>query len=235
MLFSALQEARLLRRYKRFLVDVALPGGQEVTVHCPNTGAMTGCATPGARVWLSSSDSKTRKYRYTWELVETAQGIACVHSARANKVVQEACSRALIPALQAYSDIQTEVKYAKGSRVDLLLRGALGQAFIEVKAVTLAAPDGVGLFPDAVSERARKHLSDLSQVCQAEHTRAILFYCVLHNGIKKVSVAGDIDPRYRHALIAAQAAGVEVLAWRAEVTTQGMQLAAPLPFSVDPV
>ena len=81
MEFSTLQEATLLRRYKRFLADVELPGGEVITVHCPNTGAMTGCAEPGSRVWLSFSDAKTRKYPHTWELVETATGMACIHSA----------------------------------------------------------------------------------------------------------------------------------------------------------
>ena len=235
MKFDALQEATLIRRYKRFLADVELPGGEVITVHCPNTGAMTGCAEPGSRVWLSVSDSKTRKYPHTWELVETAQGIACVHSARANKVVRESFAASSIPGFESYPDIQSEVKYGKGSRVDLLLRGERGQVFIEVKSVTLCRPDGVGLFPDAVSERGRKHLMELARVAQEDSTRAVLFYCVFHNGIDHVSVAGDIDPGYRSAFIEAQAAGVEVLAWQAHVDSQGMKLIAPLPFSVDPL
>ena len=85
-----LQRGTLQRRYKRFLADVLLDSGETLTVHCPNTGAMTGCAEPGSPVWLSRSDSKTRKYPHTWELVETAAGLACIHSARANKVVLEA-------------------------------------------------------------------------------------------------------------------------------------------------
>ena len=84
MELPALIEGRLLRRYKRFLADVELPGGEVLTVHCPNTGAMTGCTPAGARVWLSRSDSRTRKYPHTWELVETEAGLACIHSARAN-------------------------------------------------------------------------------------------------------------------------------------------------------
>ena len=90
MRFGELIQGRLLRRYKRFLADVELPGGEVITVHCPNTGAMTGCVEPGARVWLSTSASKTRKYPHTWELIETGRGMACIHSARANEVVREA-------------------------------------------------------------------------------------------------------------------------------------------------
>lgn len=234
MEFEALQEATLLRRYKRFLADVELPGGEVITVHCPNTGAMTGCAEPGSRVWLSVSTAKTRKYAHTWELVETAAGMACIHSARANKVVREAFTSGLIPGFESYSDIQAEVKYGQGSRIDLLLQGADGKVLVEVKSVTLCTPAGHGLFPDAVSERGRKHLLELQLAGAEKHTRAVMFFCAFHNGIESVSTAGQIDPRYRAALQEAQAAGVEVLAWRAQVSLQGMDLVAPLPFTVDP-
>ena len=70
-----------------FLADVEMPGGGVITVHCPNTGAMTGCAQPGRRYGYPQS-GKTRKYPHTWELVETASGLACIHSARANQVVR---------------------------------------------------------------------------------------------------------------------------------------------------
>jgi sugar fermentation stimulation protein A len=233
MEFSTLQEATLLRRYKRFLADVELPGGEVITVHCPNTGAMTGCAEPGSRVWLSFSDSKTRKYPHSWELVETATGIACIHSARANQVVREAFVAGQIPGFEAYPSIRPEVKYGQGSRIDLLLEGAPGQVYVEVKSVTLCTGDGRGLFPDAVSERGRKHLQELQRVVAESGTRAVLFFCVLHSGIDTVSAAGEIDPRYRDALVEAQAAGVEVLAWRAQVSPQGMALQQTLPFSID--
>ena len=92
-----LVEARLVRRYKRFLADVTLADGTELTVHCPNTGAMTGCAEEGSCVWLSRSDSASRKYAYTWELAQTADGTVCVHSARANRVIREALRMGLCP------------------------------------------------------------------------------------------------------------------------------------------
>jgi sugar fermentation stimulation protein A len=226
-------EGRLLRRYKRFLADVELPGGEIITVHCPNTGAMTGCAEAGSRVWLSVSDSKTRKYPHTWELVETANGMACIHSAKANQVVREAFAAGLIPGFDAYPDIRREVKYGQGSRVDLLLEGESGRVFVEVKSVTLCRDGGIGQFPDAVSERGRKHIKALQGVLAAD-TRAVLFFCVFHSGIAGVSVAGGIDPLYRETLGEALAAGVEVLAWRAQVSPQGIELRQALPFSLDP-
>ena len=234
MKFHALQEATLLRRYKRFLADVEFPGGVVHTVHCPNTGAMTGCAEPGSKVWLSLSDSPSRKYPYTWELVDTGMGLACIHSARANVLVRDAFVSGCITGFAGYPDIRTEVKYGDGSRIDLLLRGPAGTVFVEVKSVTLCREGGLGLFPDAVSERGRRHLQELVRVVRDNDTRAVLFYCVLHTGVEHVSVAGDIDARYRDAMLEALAAGVEVLAWRARVDLAGMELATPLPFSIDP-
>ncbi|MDH4039320.1 MAG: DNA/RNA nuclease SfsA [Gammaproteobacteria bacterium] len=233
MRFDRLLQGRLLRRYKRFLADVEMPGGQVVTAHCPNTGAMTGCAEPGSRVWLSTSAVKTRKYPHTWELVETASGMACIHSARANTVVREAFAAALLPGFEGYKDIRAEVKYGQGSRADLLLQGPAGRVYVEVKSVTLCRGKGQGAFPDAVSERGRKHLGELRSVL-APDTRAVLFFCVFHTGVNAVSAAGDIDPAYRDALADAQAAGVEVLAWGADISTAGINLARALPFTLDP-
>ncbi len=233
MRFGSLQQGRLRRRYKRFLADVELPGGEILTAHCPNTGAMTGCVEEGAPVWLSRSDDPKRKYPHTWELVATSRGMACIHSALANKVVGEAFEAGRIPGFSAYPEIRREVKYGDGSRADLLLSGPAGRVFVEVKSVTLCREGGQGLFPDAVSERGRKHLRELQGVLEAG-TRSVLFFCVFHAGIERVSAAGDIDPAYRDTLAAAQAAGVEVLAWSAAVSPQGLALERALPFSVDP-
>ncbi len=230
---SELIEAKLLRRYKRFLADVELPDGQQITVHCPNTGAMTGCAEPGSRVWLSVSASKTRKYPHTWELVETTRGMACIHSARANKVVKQAFEQGVIPGFAAYPTISSEVKYGSNSRADLLLEGTPGRIYVEVKSVTLCADSGQGLFPDAVSERGRKHLLELESVVD-DTTRAIMFFCAMHGGVERVSAAGEIDPRYRDTLASVIEQGVEVMAWGARVTQEGVVLERPLPFSVDP-
>lgn len=231
---SELKEGRLIRRYKRFLADVELVNGEVITVHCPNTGAMTGCAEEGSRVWLSHSDSKTRKYPHTWELVETANGMACVHSARANKLVNEAFSSGLVPGFSAYPEIRREVKYGQGSRADLLLQGPQGRVFVEVKSVTLCLEGGQGLFPDAVSDRGRRHLQELRDVLDRD-TRAIMFFCAMHEGIDRVSAAGEIDPRYRDTLAEVVEQGVEVLAWGATVSPATLALARPLDFSVDPL
>jgi len=230
---AELVEGILLRRYKRFLADVELADGRQITAHCPNTGAMTGCAEPGSRVWLSVSTAKTRKYPHTWELVETPKGMACIHSAKANRVVRTAFEAGLIPGFDDYSGIRSEVKYGNNSRADLLLEGPAGRVFVEVKSVTLCVDHGQGLFPDAVSDRGRKHLKELAAILD-DRTRAIMFYCAYHEGISRVSAAGEIDPRYRDTLEAVMEEGVEVLVWGADVSPREMVLARPLPFSLDP-
>jgi len=233
MQLSPLREGRLLRRYKRFLADVELPGGEVLTAHCPNTGAMTGCAEEGAAVWLSHTDDPKRKYAHTWELVATSRGMVCIHSALANRVVREAFEAGRIPGFSGYPEVRSEVKYGAGSRADLLLVGSAGRVFVEVKSVTLCGDGGQGLFPDAVSVRGRKHLLELQEVLDSE-TRSVLFFCVFHAGIDRVSAAAGIDPAYRETLARAQAAGVEVLAWRAAVTPATLLLEQPLPFTLDP-
>lgn len=223
-------QAKLLRRYKRFLADVELQDGTVLTVHCPNTGAMTGCAEQGWNVWLSKSDSPKRKYPYTWELVETDRGLACVHASLANKVVALALGNAEVPELVNYSEIKAEVTYGnEGSRADFLLKEGVAQCFVEVKSVTLLREGGVGAFPDAVSQRGSKHLRELSAM-KAQGHRAVLFFCVLHSGIHQVSVADDIDLVYGQMLSEAVAAGVEVLAYGCDIDHFGIQLSHRIEF-----
>jgi sugar fermentation stimulation protein A len=233
MQFEALREARLIRRYKRFLADVELPGGETLTVHCPNTGAMTGCAEPGSRVWLSHSASASRKYAHTWELVESPAGRICVHSVLANRVVDEAIERGLLPGLEAYPRRAREVPVSPGTRADLVLEGEAGRVVIEVKSVTLARGDGWGAFPDAVSARGRRHLETLASLL-APQTRSLLVFCAMHEGVERVCPAADIDPAYAGALCRAMDAGVEVLALGCAVSPAGVVAERRLPFAVEP-
>ncbi len=138
-----------------------------------------------------------------------------------------------IPGFEAYPQIRSEVKYGQGSRADLLLEGPDNRAFVEVKSVTLSQVGGQGLFPDAVSARGRKHLQELQAIC-ASDTRAVMLFCVLHQGITRVSCARDIDPHYREAMQEAIAGGVEVMAWGAQISLESIELTHALPFSIDP-
>ncbi len=231
----ALQPAELIRRYKRFLADVRLPDGQELTVHCPNTGSMRHCAEPGSRIWYSTSDNPKRKYPHTWELVELnlqepkVQGIACIHSNKANTLVREGIENGLIQELQGYATLATEIKYGReNSRIDLLLSDReKPDCYIEVKSVTLAMGDGLGLFPDAVSARGSKHLRELIEVARGG-ARAVLLFCVQHSAINRVAPARAIDPAYADTLEEARQNGVEILAYGAELSPEAVVLSRKL-------
>ncbi|WP_421868922.1 DNA/RNA nuclease SfsA [Motiliproteus sp.] len=232
-----LQPARLLKRYKRFLADIELADGSQMTLHCPNTGSMRNCAEPGSRVWFRDSQNPKRKYPCTWELVE-AEGkyLASVNTARANDLVEEAIAHDRIAALKGYPLRRREVKYgAENSRIDLLLsQHPQGRAdcYVEVKQVTLLQEGGVGRFPDAVTERGRKHLRELEQMV-AQGYRAVLLFCVPHTGIESVEPADQIDPAYGQALRQAQQAGVELLAYQAEISPERIELVRQLPVRLD--
>lgn len=221
--------ARLIRRYKRFLADVLLESGEEVTVHCPNTGAMTGCIEEGASIWLSLSDNPKRKYPMTWELIERSSGERiCVHSARANAVVEAAIEDGTLAELQGYSHIQREVKVAEGTRADFVLTGP-GRCVVEVKSVTLGLGQGYGAFPDAVSDRANRHLEELISLVE-QGDRGVLILLAMHTGIDKIGPADGIDPRYGETLRRAMQLGVEVLAYGCEVSAEGVKATRALPF-----
>jgi len=227
-----LQPATLIRRYKRFLADVVLPGGEEITVHTPNTGAMTGCAEPGSTVFLREVNNPKRKYRYSWEATENLAGVMVgVHTGITNTLVHEAIGSGVVAELQGYPTIRQEVKYGEeGSRIDLLLQGhADGRdCFVEIKNVTTCDEEGYGYFPDAVSVRASKHLRELmGMVSQGQ--RAVIFFCVQRGDVTAVRPADQVDPRYGETLRQAIAAGVEAIAYRARVTPCEVVLEQALP------
>lgn len=225
----------LVQRYKRFLADIDLEDGHRITAHCPNTGSMLNCKAPGSAVWVTHNPDPKRKLAYTWELVETAPGVlACINTARPNRLVEEAVAAGTIPGLADYREIRREVRYGQEkSRIDLLLQGhdSRPDAWVEVKNVTLG--EGIqGYFPDAVTTRGQKHLRELSALA-GEGQRAVLMFCVCHTGVTSVRPADHIDADYGRLLREAVAAGVEVMAWQADMSAQGMRLVRELPVSLD--
>ncbi len=231
MKFAAnLVEGRLIRRYKRFLADVQLQDAGVVTAACPNTGSMMGCCEAGSRVWLSESDKATRKYRHTWEIVEVGQVMVGINTGLPNALVAEAIGNGTITELAGYSSVRREVAYGEeGSRVDLVLEASRKKAcYVEVKNVTAAASKGVALFPDCVSERGTRHLRELMRL-KAQGLRPVQLYCVQRGDVREVRPADGIDFEYGKTLREAIAAGVEVLAYRATVTTRQIRLAERIP------
>ncbi|MDE2236040.1 MAG: DNA/RNA nuclease SfsA [Gammaproteobacteria bacterium] len=223
---TPLQEARLLRRYQRFLADMQFPDGHRDTVHCPNTGAMLGCDQAGSQVWVSRVNKPSRKYPWTWELVRPENGpLVGIHTGRSNRLVQEAILTGVLEELQGYARLQAEVPAAPGYRADFWLSGHVSKpdCFLEVKNVTAAVDQGVAIFPDAVSARASRHLHELLEKVR-NGNRAVLCYCVQRDDVREVRAADAIDPEYGKMLRAALHQGVEVCAYAANVTTEELLL-----------
>ena len=232
---SKLIHGRLLKRYKRFLADVELVGGETITTTVPNTGSMMGLATPGLGVWLSVNNSPTRKYRHTLELVEVPgeagrpPALVGINTGHPNRIVRDAIGEGVVDPLAGYASLRSEVKYGVNSRIDILLEDPVrGLCYVEVKNVHLSRVPGLAEFPDSVTARGAKHLAELSAMVEAGH-RAVMVYLVQRGDVAAFSLAGDLDPAYVAAFKAAQAAGVEALVCRCTVTTEGIAVADLIP------
>lgn len=217
-------EATLLKRYKRFLADIKFETGEVTTAHCPNTGSMETCYQPGGKILVSPSDNPARKLKWTWELTKTPLGYIGVNTSRPNQLVVEAIHSGLIQSLKGYQDIKTEVAYGEQkSRIDILLSNP-SKCFIEVKNATLLDIDrNLILFPDSVTTRGQKHLSELTLEVQKGH-RAIIFFVVNRPDGHAFSIAKEIDPLYAKLMKNALDHGVEIMAWRTKASEFGISL-----------
>lgn len=234
---SPLIPGRLIQRYKRFLADVALDGGEVVTAHVPNSGSMMGVDAPGSAVWLSRSDNPKRKLAHTLELIEADGGLVGVNTAHPNALVADAIMAGLIPELAGYERLRREVKYGRNSRVDILLESAgRPPAYVEVKNVHLRRPDrrdGLAAeFPDCPTARGAKHLEELAAMVE-QGCRAVMVYLVQRMDCTHFRVAGDIDPAYDAGLRRALARGVEAVCWACTLTPEMIDLHRPLPLRLD--
>jgi len=227
----ALIPATLIKRYKRFLADVRLDNGEELTVHTPNTGSMLGCAEPGTRIWLRDSANPQRKYRYSWEIASTPAGVAIgINTHLANQLVREAVESAVLTRLQGYDSIRNEVKYgSRNSRIDLKLSApSRPDCYVEVKNVTAVVQTDTAMFPDAPSERGRKHLQELMEVVQAGE-RAMMVFNIQRDDAQRFRPADEIDPAYGELLREAMQTGVEIEACVAKVTPDEIRIYRTVP------
>ncbi len=231
---STLQSGRLVKRYKRFLADIVLNTGEAITAHCANPGSMMGVAPPDAPVWVSKSESKTRKLPYSWELVEVDGGLIAINTNNPNKIGAEAIENGVIGDLSGYGSLRREVKYGEKSRIDILLEDGKDErpCYVEIKNVHLMRTAGLAEFPDSVTSRGAKHLSELSAMV-AKGARAVMLYIVQRSDCEALSPAADLDPAYARALHAAVGAGVETLCYDCDVTTSGVRLRRALPIILE--
>jgi len=231
---TPLTKGRLLRRYKRFLADIMLDGGEEITAHCANPGSMMGLAEPGSEVWLSPNTNPKAKLDWRWELVRTTgDHLVCINTAHPNRIGEEAIGDGAIPELAGYASLRREVKYGQNSRIDILLEDdARPPCYVEIKSVTLHRPLGghasAAEFPDAVTKRGAKHLGELADMVDTG-ARAVMLYLAQRNDCDHFRIAADIDPAYAAAMAEARARGVEALCYACDITPEGIWIDRPLP------
>ena len=225
-------EGTLLRRYKRFLADVRLTNGEEVTVHCANPGSMMGCSEPGSKVLISEHNDPRRKLKHQLEIIYAGRTPVGIHTGRPSTVVGEAIERGKIQELAGYATLRRDVRFGRDKRIDLLLEGnGLRSCYIEVENVTLAR-ESVAYFPDAVNERGPKRMCDLTDIVR-EGNRAVIMFVAQRSDVQSFKPADHIDAEFGQALRDAIARGVEPVCYRAKVTRRGIELDQRLPVEME--
>ncbi len=222
----------LVQRYKRFLADIRLENGEVVTAHCPNSGSMMGCNLPGSPVRISRASNPKRKLAYTWELIHVGTTWVGINTLRTNRIVEEALKENRIAELNDAQYLRREVPIGNRSRADFLLRKDEKFIYIEVKNVTLVE-DGIAYFPDAVTERGRKHLYELIQVVEQGH-RGVIFFMIHREDATLFRPADHIDAKYGEALREAVEKGVELMVYDTHVNETEVRLRQSVKWDLGP-
>jgi len=233
---GTLIEGRLIRRYHRFLSDVNL-GGEVVVAHCVNSGRMEGLVVKDARVWLSKN-KPGGKLAYTWQMIELDGVKIGANTALPNSLVQamlraqydeSGAPKNVTPWFAKAKRAQFEVAYGAHSRVDAVLHEDDGEMnLVEVKNVHLVYPDGGAYFPDSVSERAAKHMRELTAHVK-EGGRATVLFVIQHPGAKFIRPSDVHDSEFAKAAREAGATGVRFIALVFRPTDEGVEFEREVP------
>ena len=222
MLFHNLITGTFIKRYKRFFVDI-LYKNKKITAHCPNSGSMLGLLNKGNNVWFSSSDNKKRKLKYTLEIIQQEKNLVGVNTHLTNKIIKEALLEKKIPELKNISSIKSESVFDKNTRFDFFLKNNNKKIFLEVKNVTLSRNKGLAEFPDARTERGKKHLMKLVEA-QKKGFDSFIIYLVQRNDCENFKIAADIDPEYKKAYDYAKKNKVKILCYDCQINNQEVKL-----------
>lgn len=230
-----LVKAIFRNRANRFIVEAEL-NGEIVRAHLPNTGRCKELLIDGATVYLKPSDNPNRKTKYSLYLVENNGALVAMFSQQANKIVFDAIKNKKIKELSGYSILESE-KTIGNSRIDIYLANEdssnegsnasdsakiIDETYVEVKSVTLIK-DGVAQFPDAPTERGRKHLEELISL-KKEGIRAVVFFLIEHPNGNSFRPNWENDPKFSETLKKAYSEGVEILVYKTENTLESIEL-----------
>jgi sugar fermentation stimulation protein A len=228
--FEKLIKGKLIKRYKRFLADIILENGEEITAHVPNSGAMTSCIEENCDVWVTFHDNPKRKLKYTLELTKMGKELICTNTGVANKIAIEAIENTTIKELQGYSSLKPEQKYGEKSRIDILLENENQKCYVEVKSVSLKIEDNLA-FPDAVTTRGTKHLNELKTMVEQGH-RAVMLYVIQRTDNLPFRLACEIDKKYCEAFKEVTKQGVEVLVYQSNINFDKIFIDKKIAFDI---
>ena len=217
-----LLQGTLIKRYKRFFVDINYKN-KVITGHCPNTGSMMGLLDKGNKVWFSKSDDKKRKLKYTLQIIEINKQKIGINTLLTNKIVHEALKFKKIDALSKFNDIKNEVKFTENTRFDFLLKREEEKCFLEVKNVTLSRSNNIAEFPDAVTLRGTKHLNELINAKKKGY-QAYMLYLIQMEGCNSFKIAKDIDQKYKFMFDEALKNGVKILCYDCKLNNEEIKL-----------
>ena len=215
---KSLIKGKLIKRYKRFFVDVKLDK-EIVTAHCPNTGSMKGLLDPENDVYLQSNNDSKKKLKYGLQIIKAKKNLVGVNTHLANKIVFHALSNNLIKELKNNNSIKPEVFFNKETRFDFLVEKNNQKSFVEVKNVTLFRDKKTAEFPDAITSRGSKHLLTLIDAIKKGYKSYLLFLVQIQN-MEYFKIAKDIDSEYYKNYIIAKKAGVNFLAYRCDISSK---------------
>ena len=228
---STLIKGTLVKKYRRFIVDIRLEDGTVVTAHCPTMGVMQGISEPGHQVMLSDSGLETRRNKLTWELVDINGTWVGVNSALPLKVLVESIEEKLIPSLTGFTEIQVDATYGHHNKIDVMLLGMEHNCFINAFHVSWVEKD-IALFPDVPSPRMVKSIQQLTEIAPQGH-RAVAFFLVQRSDCSLFKPAEEVDKIFLKTMLAAQSAGVEIMVYQAQITPEAITLGKPLPYSLE--
>jgi len=223
-----LLQGALIKRYKRFFVDIKYKN-KIITAHCPNSGSMMGLLDRGNKAWFSLSDNPKRKLKYTLEMIEVKNKKVGINTLLTNKIVLEALKHKKINSLNKFNHIKTESKFSDGTRFDFLLSNDKEKCFLEVKNVTLLRENKIAEFPDAITSRGTKHLNELCNAKKKGYQSYIL-YLIQREDCDSFKIAKDIDKKYKIAFDKALKSGVKILCYDCKLSNEEIKLNNQIQF-----
>ena len=221
---------RLIKRYKRFFVDVKIKN-KTITAHCPNTGSMYGLLKKGNKVWVTKSDNPNRKLKYTLQIIEDKKSKVGVNTHLTNKIVHHALENNLIREFDKKIQVKPETKFGTNTRFDFLITQKKFKAFIEVKNVTLSRIENLAEFPDAITSRGLKHINELLKASNMGY-KIFILYLIQRNDCKLFKIAEDVDPEYSNSLIKAVKKKLNILCYDCKFSSKGIKLNQKVKFKI---